>query len=64
MDQYVGLDVSQDETHICAVDRDGNKLWEGSCASTPKDISAAVKKHAHRCRQPDPRHAQDVRHSD
>ena len=39
MDQYVGLDVSQDETHICVVDRDGNKLWEGSCDSTPEGIT-------------------------
>ena len=30
MDQFVGLDVSQDETHICVVDRDGNKIWEGN----------------------------------
>jgi transposase len=36
MEQYVGLDVSQDETHICVVDRDGEKLWEGHCASTPE----------------------------
>ncbi len=35
MNQYVGLDVSQDETHICVVDRDGNKLWEGSCLDLP-----------------------------
>lgn len=25
MVQYVGLDVSKDETHICVVDRDGNR---------------------------------------
>ncbi len=31
MHQCVGLDVSQGETHICVIDRDGNKLWEGSC---------------------------------
>ena len=31
MEQYVGLDVSQDVTHICVVDRDGKKLCEGSC---------------------------------
>ena len=46
MDQYVGLDVSQDETHVCVVDRDGNKLWEGSCPSTPEGIGETVKKHA------------------
>jgi|GEM_PF-6841226 len=26
MEQYVGLDVSQEETHVCVVDRDGEKL--------------------------------------
>ena len=46
MDQYVGLDVSQDETHICVVDRDGNKIWEGNCPSTPEGIGEAVKRHA------------------
>lgn len=35
MEQYIGLDVSQDLTHVCVVDRDGNKLWEGDCPSTP-----------------------------
>ena len=30
MEQYVGLDVSMKETHICVVDFDGNVviLWE------------------------------------
>ena len=46
MEQYVGLDVSQDETHICVVDRDGKKLWEGHCASTPEAIGKTVKEHA------------------
>jgi len=46
MDQYVGLDVSQDETHVCVVDRDGNKLWEGSCPSTPEGIGAVVEEYA------------------
>ena len=46
MKQYVGLDVSQDVTHICVVDRDGNKLWEGDCASTPETIGKKIKKHA------------------
>lgn len=46
MEQYVGLDVSQDETHICVVDRDGEKLWEGHCASTPEAIGQTVREHA------------------
>lgn len=46
MEQYVGLDVSQDVTHICVVDRDGKKLWEGSCKSTPEAIGETIKKQA------------------
>lgn len=46
MDQFVGLDVSQDVTHICVVDRDGNKVWEGSCESTPEAIGVTVQKYA------------------
>lgn len=46
MEQYVGLDVSQDVTHICVVDRDGKKLWEGNCESTPEAIGETVKKQA------------------
>lgn len=44
--QYVGLDVSQDVTHACVVDRDGNRQWEGDCLSTPEAIGETVKKHA------------------
>lgn len=29
MEHYVGLDVSQDVTHVCVVDRDGKILWQG-----------------------------------
>ncbi len=46
MEQYVGLDVSQDVTHICVVDRDGKKLWEGNCDSTPEAIGGTIRKHA------------------
>ena len=46
MEQYVGLDVSQDVTHICVVDRDGKKLWEGHCDSTPEAIGGTIRKHA------------------
>ena len=28
MEQYVGLDVSQDVTHMCVVNRDGKILWQ------------------------------------
>jgi transposase len=44
MKYYAGLDVSQQETHICIVDEDGKKLWEGKCDSTPEAIGAIIKK--------------------
>ena len=46
MEQYVGLDVSQDVTYVCVVDRDGKTLWQGECLSTPEDIGATVKEKA------------------
>ena len=35
MEQYVGLDVSQEQTSVCVVDGGGKVIWEGKCASTP-----------------------------
>jgi transposase len=46
MEQYVGLDVSQDLTHVCVVDRDGKTLWQGDCESTPEAIGATIKERA------------------
>lgn len=46
MEQYVGLDVSQDATYVCVVDRDGKTLWQGQCLSTPESIGATVKEKA------------------
>lgn len=43
MKQYVGLDVSQDLTHVCVVDHDGEILWEGDCDSTPEAIGKTIK---------------------
>src|SRR5919112_2417918 len=42
MKQYVGLDVSQDQTSICVVDESGGVLWQGKCASTPEAIAATL----------------------
>ena len=42
MKQYVGLDVSQDQTSICVVDENGRVLWQGKCASTPEAIAATL----------------------
>src|SRR3954470_6435414 len=42
MKQYVGLDVSQDQTSICVVDESGRVVWQGKCASTPEAIAATL----------------------
>jgi len=46
MKHYVGLDVSQEETHICVIDEDDRKLWQGKCESTPEAIGKLIQKHA------------------
>jgi transposase len=43
MDQFVGLDVSQELTHPCVIGSDGKIVWQGKCSSTPDDIAATVK---------------------
>ncbi len=43
MKQYVGLDVSLEQTAVCIVDEQGKALWRGKCASTPEAIAAVVK---------------------
>jgi transposase len=42
MDQFVGLDVSQEVTHLCVVDSNGKTVWQGKCSSTPEAIAAAI----------------------
>ncbi len=39
---FVGLDVSQKFTHICAVDAEGNRGWQGKCATTPEAIAETI----------------------
>jgi transposase len=46
MKQYVGLDVSLEQTAVCIVDEQGKALWRGKCASTPEAIAAVVKARA------------------
>ena len=46
MEQYVGLDVSQEQTSICVVDSGGKVIWEGKCASTPEAIVATIRARA------------------
>jgi hypothetical protein len=46
MAHFVGLDVPQRMTAICAVDKDGRRVWRGQCASAPEDIGVALRRHA------------------
>ncbi len=43
MEQFVGLDVSQDFTHLCVVDSNGKTIWQGKCASTPDHIAETLR---------------------
>src|SRR5918911_3477577 len=46
MEQYVGLDVSQEQTSVCVVDGQGKTLWQGKCASTPEAIATTIRARA------------------
>src|SRR4051812_31978496 len=46
MEQYVGLDVSQEQSSVCVVDGGGKVIWEGKCASTPEAIAATIRTRA------------------
>ena len=43
MEQFVGLDVSQEVTHLCVVDSKGKTVWQGKSSSTPDAIAAAIR---------------------
>ena len=66
MNQYVGLDVSLEQTAFCVVDDNGKPLWQGKCASTPEMLVGDIRTRAagpdaRRSRQPDPGRARAVR---
>ena len=46
MEQYVGLDVSLEQTSVRVVDGNGKTLWQGKCASTPEAIAATLRTRA------------------
>lgn len=46
MKQYVGLDVSLEETKIHVLDEGGARVWRGQCTSHPDAIEAALRRHA------------------
>ncbi|MCW2239269.1 IS110 family RNA-guided transposase [Azospirillum canadense] len=46
MEQFVGLDVSLNETSVCVVTEAGKAVWKGKCASTPEAIAETLRRHA------------------
>ena len=42
MAHYVGLDVSLEETSICAIDEKGKTVWQGKVSSKPQAIAKAI----------------------
>jgi len=42
MNQYVGLDVSLEETKIHVLDEAGGRVWRGKCASHPDELETAI----------------------
>jgi transposase len=46
MGQYVGLDVSLEETTVHVLDEQGKRVWHGTCVSHPAAIAATIRKHA------------------
>lgn len=43
MTEYVGLDVSKEETSVCVVDEVGTVLWSGKTLSDPSSIFATLR---------------------
>lgn len=46
MKQYVGLDVSLEETHICVLGEEGEVLWRGKTKSSPDALARVLRKAA------------------
>src|SRR6185312_3039150 len=46
MTQYVGLDVSMEETSVCVLDASGSTLWEGRVESEPSRIAGMLRRRA------------------
>jgi transposase len=46
MEQFVGLDVSQQLTHVCVIDQKGDAVWRGTCPSTPEEIAITIRSKA------------------
>jgi transposase len=46
MEQYVGLDVSLEETSVCVLDESGSIVFEGDVPSRPGDIARMLRRRA------------------
>ncbi|WP_346658116.1 IS110 family transposase [Bradyrhizobium sp. 154] len=46
MKQYVGLDISMEETSICVLDHDGGVTFEGNVPTNPEAIAKLLRRHA------------------
>ena len=42
MEEYVGLDVSMEETSVCVMDGGGRMVWEGKVATEPGALVRAL----------------------
>ncbi|MBB4399018.1 transposase [Bradyrhizobium sp. ERR14] len=46
MKQYVGLDISMEETSICVLDQAGDVTFEGCAPTNPEAIAKLLRRHA------------------
>src|SRR5258706_11658683 len=46
MEQYVGLDVSMEETSVCVMEATGSVVWEGKATSTPAALLGVLRRYA------------------
>jgi transposase len=46
MTQYVGLDLSMNETKLHVLDETGKRAWRGRCASELAAIAEAIRQYA------------------
>jgi transposase len=42
---YLGLDVSDKSTHLCALDDAGKIAWRGVCATDPETLARTIERH-------------------
>lgn len=52
MKQYVGLDVSMEETNVCVLDDAGTVVFEGSTSSRPDALATLLHRRSMRSASP------------